>query len=305
MSDTMFLAIVMPIFIFVLGICWGSFLNVWIYRIPEKRSVAGGRSACMTCDHSLGPLDLVPVFSFLFLRAKCRYCKTKLSWQYPAIELLVGLLFLLTYYTVGLNWHLWLVTGFVVTVNVVMAKIDWNTALIPNILTYPSIVIAVIYVALTNIIPNYKDDYINYPTFDLVVPAPSLIEGIIVGFGFFFLLLLFFFATKGGIGMGDVKWILFMGIMLGYQLMFFALILGTLLSCIFSVIVYSLFKSKIKALPDVPSSITDKDEPITQKIYGVSIVNGKPAIVLGPFLAIGMLVAWFFGIPLYDWYLGV
>jgi leader peptidase (prepilin peptidase)/N-methyltransferase len=79
---------------FVYGIVIGSFLNVVIWRLPRGGSIASPTwSYCPRCEHRLGAIDLVPVFSYLFLRAKCRYCKARISYRYPAIELLNGLLF--------------------------------------------------------------------------------------------------------------------------------------------------------------------------------------------------------------------
>ncbi|MEI8062250.1 MAG: prepilin peptidase [bacterium] len=82
--------------IFILGTIIGSFLNVVIYRINTGRGF-GGRSMCFSCNRTLTPVELVPIFSFLFQKARCAKCKTKLSWQYPTIELLTGVLFVLSF----------------------------------------------------------------------------------------------------------------------------------------------------------------------------------------------------------------
>lgn len=89
---------VLSIFFVVLttlfGIVIGSFLNVVIYRIPEGRTIVKGHSMCMSCGHELGALDLVPVFSWLFLGGKCRYCKAPIASRYIKIESFTGLVFL-------------------------------------------------------------------------------------------------------------------------------------------------------------------------------------------------------------------
>src|SRR3989344_3846242 len=87
---------VFGIFIFVIGICIGSFLNVVILRL-EKSENLGGRSYCPNCKHSLAWFDLIPVFSFLFLWGKCRYCHEKISIQYPTVEIITAVLFLLIF----------------------------------------------------------------------------------------------------------------------------------------------------------------------------------------------------------------
>ena len=85
-------------FSFLIGLSVGSFLNCIIYRLREGGSLWRGRSYCPKCKHKLGILDLIPVFSFIFLRGKCRYCHQKIFWQYPIVELIIGILFALTSY---------------------------------------------------------------------------------------------------------------------------------------------------------------------------------------------------------------
>jgi leader peptidase (prepilin peptidase)/N-methyltransferase len=87
--------ILIYIFVALFGLCIGSFLNVVIYRTEEEKSFAKGRSFCPSCKHSLNWKDLFPVFSFLFLGGKCRYCREKISIQYPLVELVTGLIFVL------------------------------------------------------------------------------------------------------------------------------------------------------------------------------------------------------------------
>lgn len=81
--------------VFVLGICIGSFLNVLALRSLSEESIFWPPSKCPRCDHRLSPLDNIPVVSWLFLRGKCRYCSAPISWQYPAVELCTGLIFVL------------------------------------------------------------------------------------------------------------------------------------------------------------------------------------------------------------------
>ncbi|HXS15496.1 MAG TPA: prepilin peptidase, partial [Candidatus Saccharimonadales bacterium] len=89
------------IFLFIFGICLGSFLGVVIDRVPQKKTILYGRSVCDFCGHTLSAVDLVPVFSFLFLRGKCRYCKKKLSPFYLFIEIFTGLIMLGFYIFLG------------------------------------------------------------------------------------------------------------------------------------------------------------------------------------------------------------
>lgn len=91
-----FLYVYYAVFALLFGIVLGSFLNVVIYRLPAGRTISKGRSNCMTCGHTLAAKDLVPLFSWLFLRGKCRYCGAPIASRYAKIESLTGVVFLLT-----------------------------------------------------------------------------------------------------------------------------------------------------------------------------------------------------------------
>ena len=90
--------ILMTIFIFLFGIVIGSFLNVCIYRIPKGEDIVKTSSHCMSCGYQLRWYDLIPLFSYIFLRGKCRKCGVKLSMQYPIVEALNGILYVLIFY---------------------------------------------------------------------------------------------------------------------------------------------------------------------------------------------------------------
>ena len=95
----------MGILVFLYGLIFGSFYNVVIYRVPADKSIAKGRSMCGSCNHTLAAKDLVPVLSWVFLKARCRYCGSKISMRYPIIELVTGLLFYLAYASSGSIWE--------------------------------------------------------------------------------------------------------------------------------------------------------------------------------------------------------
>jgi len=114
------------LFVFIFGTIIGSFLNVLIYRIPLKLDFVKGRSFCPSCHHDLQALDLFPVFSYLFLGGKCRYCKTKISIRYPLIELLTGIAFTLVFLRYGFT-PLTLI-GIILSADlIVLAMIDHDT----------------------------------------------------------------------------------------------------------------------------------------------------------------------------------
>lgn len=93
-------------FIFFLGLIFGSFLNVVIYRMPRELKISKGRSECCNCGHTLRWYDLIPLFSYLFIGGRCRYCKAKISIQYPLVELTTGVIFTLVYsFIINLNGY--------------------------------------------------------------------------------------------------------------------------------------------------------------------------------------------------------
>lgn len=93
----------MEILVLIFGIVIGSFLNVCIYRIPRKESIVVGASHCTRCGNRIKWYDLIPILSYLILLGKCRYCKEKISLQYPCIELVNGLAYLSIYLWLGLT----------------------------------------------------------------------------------------------------------------------------------------------------------------------------------------------------------
>ena len=97
--------ILLYIFLFIIGTIFGSFYTLATYRIPKKQDITHTHSYCPNCDHKLGFLDLIPVFSYISLKGKCRYCKEKISPRYIIIEILSGLLFALMGYVMKLTFN--------------------------------------------------------------------------------------------------------------------------------------------------------------------------------------------------------
>lgn len=104
--------ILLYIYIFIIGCVLGSFYNVCIYRIPIKKSVVLGRSACMTCGKTLGWSEMIPILSYMFLRGRCKKCKTPFSIRYALVEGLCGLLFLSSFIIYGLSIQAIIVCAF-------------------------------------------------------------------------------------------------------------------------------------------------------------------------------------------------
>jgi leader peptidase (prepilin peptidase)/N-methyltransferase len=193
----------------VLGAIVGSFLNVVAYRLPRKQSLLHPGSRCPACETPIKPYDNVPVLGWLWLRGRCRACGAKISWHYPAIEALTGLLCGAVVLHYGTNNTVWLPLIFVLLL-VPIALIDLEFTIIPNVLTLIGAVSAVV---LT----------IAFESDQLV---PRLIAAAIAG-GFFLVALLVY---PSGMGMGDVKLAAVMGLVLGRAVapaLFAALLCGT------------------------------------------------------------------------------
>lgn len=170
------------VFAVLLGLILGSFGNVLLYRLPEGKSI-GGRSHCPHCKRTLGIIDLIPVVSFVLLRARCRTCKKAISFQYPLIELSSGLLFLYALqvdFAVAPSFALGvlsaLLLGFCLWFLLLIAVTDAWTALIPDALNIPLLVLSLLH------------GYIN--GLELIAPA-------VIGAGFF--------AAQWGISRG--RWV--------------------------------------------------------------------------------------------------
>jgi len=126
------LIILLKTFIFILGLVVGSFLNVCIYRMSRDISVRKpNRSFCPHCKKTIPWYDNIPILSFILLKARCRFCSGKISWQYPAVELITGILFLLLYNFFGLSWALFVYAIFVAGL-IISAFTDIEERIIPD-----------------------------------------------------------------------------------------------------------------------------------------------------------------------------
>jgi leader peptidase (prepilin peptidase)/N-methyltransferase len=184
----------------VLGLLCGSFANVVIARVPERRSVVRPPSACPHCQVPIAPRDNVPVVSWLLLRGRCRVCGEPISSQYPLVEIACAALFAAIGWRIGATWALpgFLLFGWLL---VVVTVIDLRTHRIPNRLTYPltpALLALLVVAALLDGTPG--------------VAARTVLGGL-VAFG---VLLLLALINPRGMGMGDVKLAAFIGIGLGY-----------------------------------------------------------------------------------------
>lgn len=201
--------------VFIYGIIVGSFLNVCIYRIPLKESVVTTRSHCMRCGYKLRWYDLVPVFSYIFLRGRCRKCGDRISPQYPIIELLNGILWVLTFIYTGINITS-LIYSLVISALIVLSVIDFRTFEIPV-----SINVYIGIMALINIVTDYEH-------------ILTYIIGMIIVSGVLYLM--YFLSNGRAIGGGDVKLMAACGLLLGWKLIIVAFIFGCLYASVIHIL---------------------------------------------------------------------
>ncbi|MDZ4832638.1 MAG: prepilin peptidase [Candidatus Melainabacteria bacterium] len=132
---------------FVIGACVGSFLNVVALRSLREESWWSPRSHCMNCNQNLGPLDMIPILSYFLLQGKCRHCHEKFSWQYPAVELFTAAIFTAILFKFGYSFDGFAMCLFAATL-VTVTITDFREHLIPHEITYPSILLGLIYYSI-------------------------------------------------------------------------------------------------------------------------------------------------------------
>jgi leader peptidase (prepilin peptidase)/N-methyltransferase len=239
--------------VFAPSLALGSFLNVVAARLPQGRSIVKPRSACMSCGTEIRSRDNVPVVSYLLLRGRCRDCGVAIGWRYPAVELATALLAALCVLDFGLSLKALAAVIFCVALVTVSAT-DLERRIVPNAVVLPAAA-AVLAVQL--------------------VRAPS-IEWPAAGLGAALFLFLVALAYPRGMGMGDVKLALLLGVAVGRH------------------VPIALFAGMVFAL--VPS-------------IALLVRHGakarKMAIPFAPFLALGGLLALFAGGPIAAWYLSL
>lgn len=235
-------------------------------RIGNEYSILTGQSMCPNCLHTLAPLDLIPVLSWLILQGKCRYCHQQISWQYPIVELLVTVLFVISYifWPLGFNavgifsFVLWLLF---LTAFTALSVYDLHWYLLPNRIVYPLIVTVIFEVLVKAIIFDGGWSAIIRAVWGLLIVA-----------GLFYLLNK---ASNGAwIGYGDVKLGIMLGLLIGgpfmaLLLIFLASVLGSIVS------IPLLLKKMAKATTQIP---------------------------FGPFLLTSAVIVVLFGAHITDWY---
>jgi leader peptidase (prepilin peptidase)/N-methyltransferase len=235
----------------IAGLVIGSFLNVLILRSESLKTILYTRSYCPKCKHTLSWKDLVPVFSFVFLRGKCRYCGGKISPQYPTVELVNGLLYLLLFYFFGLSssFIFYCIVG---SLLLVIAVYDLRTQYTPELFVWIALVLAVI-----------GGGYFGN------LSLKEVIYGALIGGGLPALLVLV--SKEKWMGSGDIKIGLILGFLLGYPNVIVALFLSFVIGAIVGIIYIKIKDKTIKdSLPFTPFLIFSMFAAL---LWGERIIN--------------------------------
>ena len=229
------------IFIFVIGLCIGSFLNVCIYRLPRSQSSLHPPSHCPNCQNWLKWYDNIPLLSYFLLEGRCRNCHTSISARYPLVEILTGILFLLSFLhhplsLSFLSFLLFFKDLIFISLLLPIFFIDLENQIIPNSLSYAIIVAGLIFSGLTgSLLPN--------------------LTGAVIGGGLFLAIRLLgsFFLKEEAMGMGDIKLAAGIGAFLGWKIgltcFFISFLLGAVIVIILLLTHLKKRKDKIPFAP--------------------------------------------------------
>lgn len=259
---------ILKFFLFVVGACVGSFLNVCIWRLPREESIVKPRSHCPHCNHGLAWYDNIPIFSYLILRGRCRYCKHPISFRYFVVELITASLFLGFFCHFGLSLVFLIYTALACAL-IVVTFIDLKHRIIPDEITIPGLILGLI---VSFCYPGLHGKAFRIlPIFGSALWASVL--GVIVGGGVIYLTGIAgnFIFKKESMGGGDVKLLAMVGAFLGWKLALFTLFSA----CIFGSVV------------GLPLRIWRKVE----------------LIPFGPFLSIGAICSIIWGEEIIRWLL--
>ena len=268
--------------VFIFGLVFGSFLNVIVYRLKSGGSNGLSRSFCPNCRTILRWYDLIPILSFICLRGRCRYCHKKISWQYPIVEILSGLIWVIVAYKINFQFFPTFQSGssisqpnlgnlgeigtififlyyiFILSSLLVIAVYDFKWRIIPDKIVYPAIAAALIFNLFE--ISKYQNleilKYLNIEIFIWPLFTASI--------AFLFFFAIFYFSNGKAMGLGDAKLAFLIGLFLSPLLSIAAFMLAFVIGAASGIILIGLGKKTLKS-----------------------------QIAFGPFLVLGATIAFF------------
>ena len=260
---------ILYIVIFIFGLLIGSFLNAVIYRLHSGEGIVKTRSHCVKCGHVLTWRELVPIFSFIIQKGRCRACSARISLQYPFVELATAILFVLVLFShggspAGGQFFSLVYLLIISSLLIVIFVYDLKHYIIPDKIVYPAIMVSGIWYLVSSI---FLDSYTKYSIVDIIYSPVG-------AFAFFAAI---FFVSKGKwLGFGDVKLVFFMGLLLGWPGILVALFAAFMLGGIMGLGLIATGKK-----------------------------NMKSQVPFGPVLVVGTFAALFWGEEIVRWYLGL
>jgi leader peptidase (prepilin peptidase)/N-methyltransferase len=297
--------------IFFLGLSFGSFLNVCIYRLPLGLSVVAPRSACHKCKQPIAFYDDLPVLSWLILGGRCRHCRARISPRYLMIELLTGLLFLACYWYFGLTISTlkycvfaFLLLGLIFT--------DAETKLLPDKMTLPGLALGVIFsllVPVNDLASQFLPGMVNLPfsgevSGRLVSLFDSLL-GAALGASFIYGAGAIYLRWRGteGMGFGDVKLMAMVGAFLGMKLTVFTIFTASLAGSFFGLT--TVFVVWVKRTHRFMKRLANAQAARRRGWQSAQVVYRNYQMPFGVFLGSMALLAFFFGNQFLHWYGGL
>lgn len=250
--------------IFTLGMSIGSFLNVCIFRIPLEQSIILPPSHCMNCGKRLKSYDMLPIISWIILKGKCRYCKREISYRYPLVEFVTGIIFLSIYLKYGFAFET-IKFCFFTALIIVIGLIDMDTTDVYN----STIIAGIISFVLLSIL-NFILLKINFVSEFSII---NYILGGIIGAGIILIIIL----VTRGMGFGDAEICLVCGLFLGIKNIIFMLVLSVVIGGLVGIVLILLKKKKRKDY--IPFGPFIAISSIFTLLFGSGIVNWYIGII--------------------------
>lgn len=220
------------VFFIIFGLFVGSFLNVCIDRLPRGQSIVNPPSHCSACNRKLSVLDLVPLFSYLWLRGRCRYCQAHIPLKLPIVEGVTGLFFGFLYWNFGLGLELGMALVYACLL-IIIFVIDLETQLVLDKVTYPGMALAI--------------------AFSFFWPGLGVVSSLEGGALGLVAMALPFIIYRRGMGMGDIKLGALIGLMTGFPLVIIALLLSVITGGLVGAILLALkIKKRKDPIPFAP-----------------------------------------------------